>query len=1117
MIPRLHLSTLSSGRPGGSPHETPQDDAQSRVCADYLRELRKTSFSGEIRTDYGARLVTATDNSIYQILPRAVLFPCSAEDISELFKLAREERFQGLDFTARGGGTGTNGQSLSPGIIIDCSKHMNRILQVDLQEKWVRVQPGVVLDQLNDHLKPFGVFFAPNLSPSNRATLGGMISTDACGKGSRIYGRTSNHILELSFVFQEGSIWQSREISLEQLSELKKQDNIVGRVHRVVDAIVTGKAKLIEKQFPKMSRFLTGYNLARVYSAKRDRFNLNNLLAGSEGTLVTLCEARLKLTPIPKYKHLLVIKYQSFNDALQQARLLLDYEPAAIETIDEKILELARGDAIYHHVRDFIADEEWAPTRAINLVEFSGNDAGKLEQRVRDLCRTISPSPDPSLEGRGIPRRGIPSGQASGYYDTRSPDPALEGSGVPWRGIPSERAAGNNATPPSTDPSLKGSGVPRRGTSCGQASGYYATQDAEEMNHLWDLRKKGAGLLGNTQGNRKPLPFVEDTAVPPENLAAYIAEFTALLDAQGLEYGMYGHVDVGCLHVRPALDMKEPEDEALIRRLSDQVVELVRKYGGTMWAEHGQGFRSEYSPLFFGRELYQDLRKIKEAFDPGNKLNPGKIVTPFSLEDEVLPLESPLRGHFDRQIPPSLRTGYDAALNCNGNGICFNYDPHHVMCPSSKVTRDRIHSPKGRAGMMREWLRQLGLMRQNAEPSREPSKSGDSGNKLDEATHFLRKFRNTRARRRGEYDFSHEVYEAMAGCLACKACAVQCPIHVDVPQFRSRFLELYHTRYLRPLRDYLVAGIEWITPLQARAIRLNNEIMQFYPVRIVLEKIIGLCDVPRISPAPLKEGLRQRHAPAFDHTKLAGLTAGEKERSVILLQDLFTTYYEASLVLEIYDLLRMLGYVVYVPPFRANGKPLHVKGFLSAFRTLAEKNTAYLEKLAQLEIAIIGIEPSMVLTYRDEYPKILDQENLAFRVQLLQEWLTSQLPRLRKLHPQGPSTRLNYRLLGHCHEKTAVFDSQKQWQRIYQAFGLELDLPALGCCGMCGTYGHEIEHYAESKGIYLMSWGEYIPADEETRRSLLATGYSCRTQVKRFDDFKPLHPAQALFRELSRR
>ena len=637
------------------------------------------------------------------------------------------------------------------------------------------------------------------------------------------------------------------------------------------------------------------------------------------------------------------------------------------------------------------------------------------------------------------------------------------------------------------------------------------------MNHLWDLRKKGAGLLGNAQGNRRPLPFVEDTAVPPENLAAYIAEFTALLDAQGLEYGMYGHVDVGCLHVRPALDMKEPEDEALIRRLSDQVVELVRKYGGTMWAEHGQGFRSEYSPLFFGRELYQDLRKIKEAFDPGNKLNPGKIVTPYSLEDEVLPLESPLRGHFDRQIPPSLRTGYDAALNCNGNGICFNYDPHHVMCPSSKVTRDRIHSPKGRAGMMREWLRQLGLMRQNAGPSRESSKSGDSGNKLDEATHFLRKFRNTRARRRGEYDFSHEVYEAMAGCLACKACAVQCPIHVDVPQFRSRFLELYHTRYLRPLRDYLVAGIEWITPLQAQAIRLNNELTQFYPVRIVLEKIIGLCDLPRISPTPLKEGLRQRHAPAFDHTKLAALTTGEKERSVILLQDLFTTYYEASLVLEIYDLLRMLGYVVYVPPFRANGKPLHVKGFLSAFRTLAEKNTAYLEKMAQLEIAIIGIEPSMVLTYRDEYPKILDQENPAFRVQLLQEWLTSQLPRLRKLLPQGPSTRLNYRLLGHCHEKTAVFDSQKQWQRIYQAFGLELHLPALGCCGMCGTYGHEIEHYAESKGIYLMSWGEYIPADEESRRSLLATGYSCRTQVKRFDDFKPLHPAQALFRELSRR
>ncbi len=1069
MIPRLHPATISFDRPDGTPPtsmvdrsdgnplETAEHDEPGKVYTDYLQELRKTRFSGEIRTDYGTRLVTATDNSIYQILPRAVVFPRSAEDISQLFNLAQEARFRGLNFTARGGGTGTNGQALSPGIIIDCSKHMNRILEVDLQERWVRVQPGVVLDQLNDHLKQFGLFFAPNLSPSNRATLGGMISTDACGKGSRIYGRTSNHILELSIVFQDGTTWQTQEIGLERLSELKKQDNIVGRVHRVVDTIVTEKAEMIEKQFPKLSRFLTGYNLAGVYSGKSKRFNLNNLLAGSEGTLVTLSEARLKLTPIPKFKHLLVIKYQSFHDALQAARSLLDYEPAAIETIDEKILELAKGDAIYHHVRDFIVDEEGAVTRAINLVEFSGNDAGELERRVSRLCQTISPS----FRGRGAPS--------------------------------------------------------------GQATGYYATRDAEEMNHLWDLRKKGAGLLGNTQGNRRPLPFVEDTAVPPENLAAYIAEFTALLDKHGLEYGMYGHVDVGCLHVRPALDMKELEDEALIRSLSDRVVKLVRKYGGIMWAEHGQGFRSEYSPLFFGKELYQDLRRIKEAFDPGNKLNPGKIVTPFSLPDRVLPLEAPLRGHFDRQIPQSLRSEYDAALHCNGNGICFNYDPHHVMCPSSKVTRDRIHSPKGRAGMLREWLRLLAHMRKNSgDRAHGVVESKDSIKKTDEVTHFFRKLRNTLALRRGEYDFSHEVYEAMAGCLACKACAVQCPIHVDVPQFRSRFLELYHTRYLRPLRDYMVAGIERMTPLQAHVARLNNELMRWYPVRMVLEKVIGLCDVPRIDPTPLNKGLRQRHAPPFDYAKLARLTAGEKERSVILLQDVFTTYYEPSLVLDIYDLLRMLDYVVYVPPFRVNGKPMHVKGFLPAFRKLAKKNSAYLEKLTRLGIAIVGIEPSMVLTYRDEYPKILDQEKTLYRVQLLQEWLTSQVPRIRELLPRprkshstgGAST---YRLFGHCHEKTAEFDSQKQWQRIYQAFGLQLEIPALGCCGMCGTYGHEVEHYAESKGIYRMSWGKYIPTDEENRRFSLVTGYSCRTQVKRFDDFKPLHPAQALFQELRRR
>lgn len=1030
MIPRLNLQ-----------------DTLDHHYAEFLRALEKTHFSGEIRTDYGSRLLTSTDNSIYQILPQAVVFPRTTEDISYLFQLAQASRFQTIQFSPRGGGTGTNGQSLSSGIIVDCSKHLNRILEVNLKEAWVRVQPGVVLDQLNQHLKPHGVFFAPDLSPSNRATLGGMINTDACGKGSRIYGRTSDHILELSYVFSEGTCWQSKAIGFQELSEIKQRDDIVGAVHRQVDAIVTEKKALIEKQFPKMSRFLTGYNLAKVYSDTQEHFNLNYLLAGSEGTLALITEAKLKLTPLPKYKQLLVVKYQAFPDALKDAQLLLSNEPSAIETIDEKILTLAKEDTIYTHVKDFITDEGTLPTRAINLVEFTGEDPDRLTQNIQNLCEAIEKN--------------------------------------------------------------------RRKAE--QAIGYYHTKDASAMGHLWNLRKKGVGLLGNTQGNRKPLPFIEDTAVPPKNLAAYIAEFTALLEEKGLEYGMFGHVDVGCLHVRPALDMKDPQDEKLIRELSDKVVNLVSQYGGVMWGEHGRGYRSEYTSLFFGRELYQDLRRIKEAFDANNRLNPGKIATPYSMPDQVVSLEAPLRGHFDRQITPAFQTEYESTLNCNGNGLCFNFDPHDLMCPSSKITRDRIHSPKGRAGIMREWLRQLSLIQPEATLAQfnDASAGKPLKSKIQKSLLFFQKLRNSQAQKKGVSDFSLEVYEAMAGCLACKACSVQCPIHVDVPEFRSKFLELYHTRYLRPLRDYLVAGIEKVTPLQAKAARFNNHLMQSTVARLLLDKVIGLCDVPQISLVSVKEGLQQRHAPLWDFSKLANLTAAEKERSVILLQDVFTTYFEASLVLDIYDLLRLLGYVVYVAPMRANGKPLHVKGFVTPFRKLAEKNVKYLEQLQKLAIPMIGIEPSIVLTYRDEYPKVLEREKLNFQVFLLQEWLASQIPRLQKLLPQPAPSHPTYQLLGHCHEKVAATHSQNQWQQIYQTLGFKLELLQVGCCGMCGTYGHESEHYAESKGIYSSSWRQRVGADEKQKERFLVTGYSCRSQVHRFDHFKPLHPAQAIFRELS--
>ena len=308
-----------------------------------------------------------------------------------------------IKITARGGGTGTNGQSLSEGIVLDCSRFMNRILEINLKQGWVRVEPGVVLDQLNKYLEPNNVFFAPDLSPSNRATLGGMVNTDACGKGSRIHGRTSNHVMQLSCVLSNGELLKSIPLDELALSEYKNKPGLTGKIFKVVEEIVSRKAKLIDKVFPKMNRFMTGYNLAKVYGNTENRFNLNYLLCGSEGTLAVVCEAKLRLTKLPKYKHLLVIKYENFDDALSDAEILVESNPAAIETIDEKILSLARTDEIYNKIKSFIADEtdnsgeKIRHTRTINLIEFSGNNKNKLEQRIASLCKIVEKNKNVSI------------------------------------------------------------------------------------------------------------------------------------------------------------------------------------------------------------------------------------------------------------------------------------------------------------------------------------------------------------------------------------------------------------------------------------------------------------------------------------------------------------------------------------------------------------------------------------------------------------------------------------------------------------------------------------------------------------------------------------------------
>ncbi|MCB9727407.1 MAG: FAD-binding oxidoreductase [Deltaproteobacteria bacterium] len=1013
-----------------------QLEGPRRLYQELLDALPGAGFRGEISRDLGTRLVAATDNSVYQVLPQAVVHPLDADCVRAFVRLVSEPRFREISYTVRGGGTGTNGQALAEGVIVDVSRHMRRILEVDLERGVVRVEPGVVLDQLNKALEPHGVFFAPNLSPSSRATLGGMIATNACGKGSRVHGRTSEHIEALEVVLSDGSTLRTEPLDEAGLARAKAEPGLAGHVHRVVDELVTAHQPLIAERFPKLQRFMTGYDLARVAHTPRARFELSNLISGAEGTLGVVVEATLRLTPLPTCARLVVLEYASFEAALGSARLIAASDPSAIETVDETVMRLARQDVIWHSVGPLIDVEGHPRPAAINLVEYAGHDADAIEAKVRALLESV------------------------------------------------EQHRGEPSTP------------------------YLArvAADAGEARALWELRKKGVGLLGNAPGARKPIPFVEDTVVPPERLAEYVTRFRAILDAEGLQYGMFGHVDVGCLHVRPALDMKDPADERRMRVISDKVSALVQSYGGMLWGEHGKGFRSEYNPDYFGPELFAVLCTIKRAFDPHGQLNPGKIAVPEGGSVPLVSVDAPTRGQQDRQIPPAVRDAFAVTIDCNGNGQCFSWDPDHVMCPSSKVTRDRIHSPKGRAGLMREWLRQLthaGLDPAQALRQR-PSAWGAPLRWLTRAFHSA-------GRRLGRYDYSHEVAEAMAGCLACKACATQCPIKVDVPRFRAEFMDLYHRRYLRPPRDRMIGALEGLLPWLARAPRLVNALQQNPLSRALIRGLLGMVDTPPLAERTFARGLRERGIARFDAATHQALPPAEQARTVALVPDAFTTFYEAEVALAALDLIAALGFRPVVMPYRPSGKGWHVKGYLARFERAARRAVEPLREAARLGLPLVGLDPAVVLVYRDEIPHALGAGEPAPRVQLFQEWLVAQTPALQARASAAPAA---FRLLGHCTERTAAPAAERQWRDAFQAAGLSLAVEAVGCCGMCGAYGHEAVHREESRGIFAMSWARRIPADPEARAGTLATGHSCRSQVKRFAGFVPLHPVQVLARAL---
>ncbi|WP_152046383.1 FAD-binding and (Fe-S)-binding domain-containing protein [Aureimonas psammosilenae] len=952
----------------------------------FARNLASEGFAGDVTDGVAQRLLAATDNSIYQVRPALVLHPKLGPDLNAAVRAACRTPGPAVALTARGGGTGTNGQSLTRGVVVDISRHMNRILRLDAEARLVTVEPGVVLDQLNAALAPYGLFFPPSVSTASRATLGGMVATDASGKGSRIYGKTSAWIEALDIVLSDGNDWTVRAMPIAEAEAIALRPDLVGAIHRTVLDIVRDKAETIARVFPGLNRSLTGYNLEGVIRPD-GLFDLSFLLAGSEGTLAITKSITLRLAPQPKLKALVVARYASFDTALRDVQNLLAAEPSAIEVLDDKVLALASQDILWTGIEGVLGGRASEPVMGLNFIEFVAEDEATLTASLAAAQALLAASPHRAMD---------------------------------WKLL----------------------------------------RDAGTIRRLWQLREKSVGLLGRLDGKRQGTAFVEDTAVPPERLADYVADFRSILDRHELRYGMFGHADVGCLHVRPALDMTDPADARMIRLLSDEIASLTKSYDGLLWGEHGRGFRGEYSPLFFGPELYPALEAIKAAFDPADMFNPGKLASPNGT-GRVDPIDGvPLRGEADRAIDAERAAAFDRALACNGNAACHSWALSEPMCPSYKATRDRVQSPKGRAVLLREWARL----------SSERDRGSPVAPELETVAAALKTSLDT--------------------CLSCQACTSQCPVKVDVPTMRSRFLADYYRTRSRPLRDRLMGRMELALPLARRFPRLANALLSAAPVRRGIGRHLGLVDLPALRPA---RDIRRTSASSF-------------ARKVVLLRDSFTASFDGAVHEAAVGVLERLDYEVISSPVWRNGKPEHVLGFSDRFARKAERAQIMRERLGADGVPLVSLDAATGLLFEREYQACAPRSE-APRVQAIEAFLAKALDEGGLTEAQGASES-EFRLHLHCTERTARPETGATWLKVLAHFGLKASVPSLGCCGMAGMFGHEAEHAALSRTIFDQSW---IPAlAEHTPGMILATGFSCRCQTKRFAGFRPAHPIEAI-------
>ncbi len=960
-----------------------------RFNSDQIQKIGKeisSKVDGKTLFDEFSRGRYSTDASVYQIKPLGVVLPKDTNDVLSLMEYSQKNS---VPLLARGGGSSQCGQTVGESVVLDYSKHQNKILELNVEEKYVWVQPGVVLDHLNAYLKPHGLWFPVDVSTSSRATIGGMSANNSCGSRSLYYGNMVHNVLAIEAILDDGSIFNFDQINKNYLATKNNQD----RLYKIIDKFIDVRQRVggeIDANWPTTQRRVGGYNIDLI---DPEGFNSSNLLVGSEGTLSLFNKIKLKLSEIPKNKILGVCYFDNFHQAMELSKEIVKLKPTCVELMDQNLLNLAKEIPMYAGgIKKYIKGNP----EAVLMVEFIDTEKSVYEKKIKDL-----------------------------EYLVLNQNRKNEFS-------------------------------------------YYS--DLSEQKEVFEIRKAGLNILMSMKGDKKPVAFIEDCAVSLEHLADYTARLKEIFKKYGTSGMFYAHASVGTLHVRPVLNMKSDKDIQNMRSISEEAFEMVKDYKGSHSGEHGDGIvRSEFHEMMFGKKITNAFEEIKDTFDSKNLLNPGKIVRPFKSNDRSL-----MRYKSGYQTE-NIDTHYDwsnwgqfsdAVEMCNNNGACRKLDSG-VMCPSYRVTKEEKDLVRGRANTLRLAL----------------------SNQLPEGSFA-----------------SKEMYETMELCVSCKACQRECPMSVDMAKMKSEFLSHYYKKFSMRIKDRVISDMPRLIWLLKIVAPIFNKVKNLPLISTIVEKF-GFATARTMPEVQNQNALREIYE-----------SQTVSENKVILFADTFNINFENENLVYAIKVLNKFGYQAVIPSFGKDklkrplccGRTYISYGQLDKASEELNRFNDYVIQNNYIDLPVVGIEPSCLLTFNDEYQtlkNVNNREQIKNKFYLLEEFILEQIRNNNNI--KANKFDQNVLIHGHCHQKSQ--DRMKGLTNLLSELNINNKMIESSCCGMAGSFGYDSKTYEVSKKMANLS---LIPAinDSSEKDFIVANGTSCRHQISDLSEKKGKHVSELLFK-----